>query len=92
MNIRYQVLWDNRASKIGKITSAAAAAAPNHDPDYFGPGELHSSQNGQYGHINFEAEHGREARLWVNRLKEQGYLSVSLWDTRNNALSRMFSI
>ena len=90
MHTRYQVLWDNRPSTIGKISKAAAAKAPKHDPEYWGPGDMHSSQNGLHGYINFSAEHGREARLWVQRLKAQGYLSVSLWDTLNNPMSNMF--
>lgn len=92
MNTRYQVLWDNRPSRIAGITKAAAAKAPKHLPDYDGPGELHSVSNGLYGYINFSAEHGREAKLWVQRLKKQGYLGVSFWDTLNNSLSKYFKL
>lgn len=92
MNTRYQVLWDNRPSKIGRKSKAAAAKAPKHDPVLPGIPEdqIHSSENGLHGYVNFEANDYDLVCDTAESLKEQGYLAVSIWDTLRNPLSSFF--
>lgn len=92
MIVRYQVMWDNRVSPkwLRNITREQSAAAPKGTPQVVG--EVHSSQNGLYGTVNFGPGEQRVAQVVAKELRKQGYLGVTIWDTHNNAISRMFRI
>jgi hypothetical protein len=92
MQVRYQVMWDNRVSPkwLRNITKEQSAAAPKGVPQVVG--DVQSSDNGLFGSVNFGPGERRVAAAVAKELRKQGYLGVSVWDTHNNPLSNMFKL
>lgn len=96
MNTRYQVLWDNRPSLLAspRRSKVASAAAPHRDPKLLTVpiGQIHSSQNGLFGHVDFAARDRAAAYETAASLRWQGYLGVTVWDTLHNPMSDLFPL
>jgi len=92
MQVRYQVMWDNRPSGWANPprSKAQSTAASKGIPQVVG--EVHYSDNGMYGSVNFGPGERRTATAVARELRKQGYLGVTIWDTQNNPLSNMFRL